>query len=368
MNETAAAAIPSDVVALADYERHARDRLPEPAWAYISGAGADGVTRRWNREGFDALRLEGRVFADMRGASTATQLLGVDMAAPILLAPVAFQKLAHADGELATVVGAGATATLMTVSTQASVTLEDIAAAAHAPLWFQLYMSADRGFARSLLRRAEASGYRAIVVTADASVNGVRNDEQRAGFALPPGIAAVNMLGAPPPRIHAGPGESPVFRGLLDGAPTWDDFAWLCAETALPVLVKGIVSPSDAERACDLGAKGVIVSNHGGRTLDTLPAAIEALPVVAERIGGRAPLVLDGGVRRGTDVLKALALGASAVMIGQPIMHALAVAGAVGVAHVVAILRAELEVAMALTGRTTIAAIDQTVLWRNRGV
>jgi 4-hydroxymandelate oxidase len=366
MSETQAPVIPPDVVALADYERHARERLPASTWAYVAGAGADGITRRWNREAFDALRLEGRVFGDMRGASTATRVLGIDMAAPIILAPVAFQKLAHPDGELATVVGAGATSTVMTVSTQASCTIEEIAAAAHAPLWFQLYMSADRGFTRSLLRRAEESGYRAIVVTADAPVNGVRNDEQRAGFALSAGVAPVNLQGAPALKIHAGPGESPVFRGLLVGAPTWDDLAWLCAETSLPVLVKGIVSPSDAERTCDLGAAGIVVSNHGGRTLDTLPASIEALPAIADRVAGRLPLILDGGVRRGTDILKAIALGASAVMVGQPIMHGLAAAGATGVAHIVAILKAELEVAMALTGRATIAGIDETVLWKPR--
>lgn len=360
---TATPLVPTGVVSLADYERLARERLPAATWAYISGAGADGLTRRWNREAFDALKLEGRAFPDMRNASTATSLLGVDIDAPIILAPVAFQKLAHPDGEVATAVGAGATATVMTVSTQATCTIEDVAAAAHAPLWFQLYMSSDRGFTRSLLRRAEASGYRAVMVTADAAVNGVRNEEQRAGFELPPGVGAVNLLGAPVPSVRACPGESPVFRGLLDLAPTWDDLAWLCAETALPVLAKGIVSPADAERACALGAKGIVVSNHGGRTLDTLPASIEALPAVARRVAGRVPLILDGGVRRGTDVLKALALGASAVMIGQPIMHALAIAGATGVAHMIAILKAEFEVAMALTGRSDIASIDHTVLW-----
>lgn len=358
-----ASVVPPGVVSLADYERLARERLPEGIWSYIAGAGADGLTRRWNREAFDGLRLEGRVFADMAGASTGTTLLGVDIDAPIILAPVAFQKLAHPDGELASVIGAGATGTVMTVSTQASVSIEDIAADAHAPLWLQLYMSSDRGFTQNLVRRAEAAGYRAIMVTADASVNGVRNDEQRAGFQLPPGIGAVNLLGAPVPSLRAGPGESPVFRGLLDLAPTWDNLAWLCAETALPVLVKGIVSPLDAEKACALGARGIVVSNHGGRTLDTLPASIEALPRIAERIAGRVPLILDGGVRRGTDILKAMALGASAVMVGQPVMHALAVAGATGVAHIIALLRAELEVAMALTGRSTIAAIDRTVLW-----
>lgn len=348
-------AVPPDVVSLADYERHACARLPEPIWAYIAGAGADGITRRWNREAFDRIALAGRVLADMRDATTATALLGLDLRSPVLLAPVAFQRLAHPDGELATALGAGAAGTPMTVSTQASASIEDIAAGAHGPLWFQLYFQPDRAFTLSLVRRAEQAGYRAIVATVDAPVNGVRNEEQRSGFRLPPGIEAVNLRDAPQPRHRAGPGESPVFRGLLDGAPTWADIEWLRGQTRLPVLLKGIIDPRDAAAAVDAGCDGIVVSNHGGRTLDTLPATIDALPGIAAAVAGRVPLILDGGVRRGTDVLKALERGAAAVMVGQPVMHALAVAGAVGVVHMLAILCAELEVAMALTGRRTIA-------------
>jgi 4-hydroxymandelate oxidase len=300
----------------------------------------------------------------MSQASTASTLLGASLPFPIILAPVAHQKLVHPDGELATTVGASACSAWMTVSTLASTTIEEIAEASETTLWFQLYMQKSREATLSLVRRAERAGYKALVVTVDATVNGVRNEEQRAGFRMPPHVRAVNVAGLEVPVSRAGPGESPVFKGLLDNAPTWADMGWLRGETALPILLKGIVSPGDAERAIAAGMNGIIVSNHGGRTLDTLPGSLDALEAVAARVAGRVPLLLDGGVRRGTDVLKALALGASAVMIGQPIMHALAVAGAVGVLHLLTILRAELEVAMALTGCATISDINRDVIWR----
>lgn len=365
MTAEPASPVPPDVVSAYDYERHARARLPADVWAYIAGAGADGLTQRWNREAFDNRKLAGRVLVDMSKASTASTLLGAPLPFPIILGPVAHQKLVHPEGELATVTGASACSAWMTVSTLASTTIEDIADAAHATLWFQLYFQTNREATRALVRRAEAAGYKALVVTVDASVNGVRNDEQRAGFRLPPHVRPVNIEGFEGPVSRAGPGESPVFKGLLDSAPTWADIEWLRGETSLPIVLKGIVSPADAERAIAAGVAGIIVSNHGGRTLDTLPASLDALEAVAVRVEGRVPLLLDGGVRRGTDVLKALALGANAVMIGQPIMHALSVAGAVGVLHLLTILRAELEAAMALTGCATIAAINRDVLWKS---
>lgn len=355
--------VPPDVVSALDYERHARARLPEDVWAYIAGAGADGLTRGWNRDAFDSRQLAGRVLADMSGATTACSLLGLPMEHPIIVAPVAYQKLACSDGELATVLGASATKTWMAVSTLASTSLEEIAAASRTTLIFQLYMQTQRDATLSLVRRAEASGYRVLMVTVDAPVNGVRNDEQRAGFSLPPHIRPVNLDGVAGPVSRAGPGESPVFKGLLDHAPTWADLEWLRASTTLPIMLKGIVHPDDAARAIDLGINAIAVSNHGGRTLDTLPPGLDALDRVAARVAGRVPLLLDGGIRRGTDVIKALALGADAVMIGQPVMHALAVAGAVGIAHLITILRAELEAAMALTGCATRAHIDRRILW-----
>lgn len=353
--------IPHHVAALVDYEPLARERMAEGAWAYLNGGSGDEWTLRENVVAFARIPLRSRVLRDMANASTRTSLFGVDHAAPILLAPIAFQRLAHADGELASAIAAGALDTAMVVSTQASVTIEDIAAHAGGPLWFQLYIQPDRDFTAALVRRAEEAGYRALVITVDAPVNGLRNREQRAGFALPSGVEAVNlrgMRGLPPPSAQALLFGTP----LLEAAPTWADLAWLRSLTRLPILLKGIIDPDDARKAVDAGMDGIIVSNHGGRALDGVPATIDVLPGVADAVDGAVPVLLDGGIRRGNDVLRALALGASAVLVGRPYVHALAAAGAPGVAHVLRLLRAELELAMALTGCATIADVDRSVL------
>lgn len=355
--------IPPAIAAVEDYRPFARERLGEAAWAYFDGAAADETTAADNRAAFGRLRLAGRVLADLAGGDTALTLFGQTLAHPIVLAPVAYQTLAHPDGERASALAAAAMGGAMVVSTQAGLTLEEIAAATPAPLWFQLYIQTDRAFTRRLVGRAEAAGYRALVVTVDAPVSGVRNREQRAGFALPPGIEAVNLRGLQAPPAAAA-GRIAFGTPLLEQAPTWRDLDWLRSITTLPILAKGILCADDATRAIAHGVDGVIVSNHGGRTLDTLPATIDALPAVAAAVGGRVPLLLDGGIRRGTDVLKALALGASAVLIGRPYVYGLAAAGASGVAHVLQILRTELELAMALTGRRRLADVDATAIWR----
>ncbi|MDO5640944.1 MAG: alpha-hydroxy acid oxidase, partial [Paracoccus sp. (in: a-proteobacteria)] len=333
--------------------------------AYIEGAGADGITAAENLAAWGAIRLRGRVLADMRGASTGVQLLGLDLAHPILLAPVAFHGLVHPEAEAATALGAAAGQALMVVSTQASLPLEQIAAQAQGPLWFQLYLQARPEDSLHLIRRAEAAGYHALVLTVDAPINGLRNAEARAGFALPPGLRAVNLDGYHQPQFSPPPGRSAAFLGMLDHAPRWEDLAWLREQTRLPILLKGICDADDAARAVDLGADGVIVSNHGGRVLDTLPATARMLPAIAARVGAQVPVICDGGIRRGTDVLKALALGAQAVMVGRPQLHALSIGGAAGVAHMLTILRAEFEVAMALTGCASVAAVDRDVLWQD---
>lgn len=354
--------IPADCVSLADYERHALMRMDPAARAYIQGAGADGITRDANLAAWGELRLAGRSLTDMAGAGTLLSLFGCALDHPILLAPCAFHGLVNPGGECETALGAAATSTVMTVSTQAGQSLEAIAETP-GPKWFQLYFQMRREDTLALVRRAEAAGYLALVVTVDAAINGIRNDEQRAGFALPPGLSAVNLHGIPQPVSRAAPGESPVFRGLLDHAPTWADLDWLRSQTALPILLKGLMHPEDVARALQAGAEGLIVSNHGGRVLDTLPATAEILPRVVAQVAGRVPVLCDGGIRRGTDVLKALALGASAVLIGRPQLHALAVGGAPGVAHMLTLLRAELEVAMALTGCKTLDEVGPGVLW-----
>jgi 4-hydroxymandelate oxidase len=242
------------------------------------------------------------------------------------------------------------------LSCQATLPLEDVAQrvlddADRGPLWFQLYLLPDRAFVQDLVQRAEAAGYEALVLTVDAPVQGARDRERRAGYRRPAQFQAVNLAGRklPAPQ-NLQPGQSALFDDLLLHAPTWENIAWLRSITRLPLLLKGITHPQDALLALEHGAAGVIVSNHGGRTLDTLPASAELLPAVVRALAGQVPVLVDGGVRRGTDVLKAMALGAAAVLVGRPVLHGLANAGAVGVAHVLRLLRDELEMAMALTG------------------
>lgn len=352
--------IPPEIVAVADYEPLAREYLGEQAWAYFGGGAADEITLRENRSAFDRIRLVPRVLNDLRGGHPGVTLLGRAFPFPMLIAPIAYHRMAHQDGELATVLGAGAMRAGMVVSTRASVPLEDIAREAASPLWFQLYIQPDRPFTERLIRKAEDAGYESLVLTVDAPLNGIRNRLQRAQFQMPPGVEAVNLRGMTGPDLRPRlAGENVAFGPLLDSAPTWKDIAWLRSITKLPVILKGILSADDAALAIDHGCAGIVVSNHGGRTLDTLPATIEVLPEIAARVKRRIPILLDGGVRRGTDVFKAIALGADAVLVGRPCIFGLAVAGAVGVAHVLNILRAEFEVTMGLCGCPTVDRITR---------
>lgn len=355
--------LPPGVVSLADHETHARERLDDNAWAYFSGGAADEITLRANRQAWDALRLSPRVLRDLAGGHTRTRLFGRTLAHPIFLAPVAFQRMAHADGELASAYAASMQQAGMVLSTQATASLEEVAQAVagepeRGPLWFQLYFQPDRGFTRELVRRAELAGYEALVVTVDAPCSGVRDRERRAGFRLPPGISAVNLAGmSPAAPLYLDKHQSRMFDGLMRFAPTWADISWLQGITRLPILLKGIMHEDDALLARDAGAAGVIVSNHGGRTLDTLPPTADILPRVRAAVGADYPLLVDGGIRRGTDILKAVALGADAVLVGRPYVFALANAGAMGVSHVLRLLRDELEIAMALCGCATLDAV-----------
>jgi len=354
---------PKIPVALSDYAELALHRLDANALAYINGGAADEITLRDNQAAFDRIRLRSSILRDFSGATTRLRLLGLDLDHPIFIAPMAYHRLAHADGELATAQGAQAVGAPMVVSTQASADLEDIARITRSPLWFQLYIQPDRDFTRRLVARAAACGYRALMVTVDSPAS-LRNREQRAGFRLPAGIEAVNLAGmAPNPAHGGGIGESPLFSGFLAGAPTWEDIAWLRGLTNLPILLKGVLNPADARRAVALGIDGLVVSNHGGRVLDTLPAAIDALPAIAAEVKGAVPLLVDGGIRRGTDIVKSIAHGASAVMVGRPVLHALSAAGAPGVAHALHLLRAELEVAMTLVGCARLEDISRDVLF-----
>ncbi|HEX6735318.1 MAG TPA: alpha-hydroxy acid oxidase [Azonexus sp.] len=350
--------IPADVVAAVDYERVARRHLDDNAWAYLQGGAADELSVDENAAAFRRLRLLPQPLIAVAGGHTRLELFDETYAHPIVVAPVAYQRLFHPQGELATVQGAGALDAAMTVSTLATTALETIADWARGPLWFQLYWQGGREASLALLRRAEAAGYRVLVLTVDAAVAGVRNREQRAGFRLPAGLAAVNV----DPAWAALPVGQNVFAGPMAWAPTWDDVAWLVRQSRLPVVLKGLLHPLDARRAVDAGVHGIVVSNHGGRTLDTAAAPLEVIGAMRTVVGAGYPLLLDGGIRRGTDVFKAIALGATAVMVGRPYIHALATAGALGVAHLLRLLREELEVTMALCGCRSLAEISDAHL------
>lgn len=367
------AAIPAGVVTLADHENHARKVLDDNAQAYFCGGAGDELTMHTNSYAWSTLKLQPRVLQPMAGGHTRIQLLGKTLAHPILLAPVAYQRMAHPDGEVATAHAAAALGAGMVLSTQASTSLESVASivlnpgnsATRGPLWFQLYMLHRRGFTKDLVQRAEAAGYEALVVTVDAPTQGYRDRERRANFKLPMGVSAVNLAGLQDAQAAAlQHGQSALFDGLLSAAPTWADIDWLQSITRLPIILKGILHEDDARQAADMGLAGVVVSNHGGRTLDTAVATADVLPHIAQKLAGDLPILVDGGIRRGTDVLKAIALGATAVMVGRPYVYGLANAGAVGVAHVLRLLRDELEVAMALTGCATLAQVSAKAIYQ----
>jgi len=360
-------ALPTGVANLADFEVPARARVSESAWAYLSGGAADEITLRANRAAWDALQLHPRVLRKLAGGHTRVHLLGRELAHPILLAPIAYQRLFHADGELAVAHAAAAQSAGLVLSAQASMAMEEVAAPMRAdpqagPLWFQLYWRDDRDFMRALLERVARAGFEALVLTVDAPVHGARDRERRADFKLPEHIRAVNLGGLKKP-LDLQPGQSALFNGLMPRAATWDEIDWLRAHSPLPLLLKGVSHVDDAREALQRGVTGFIVTNHGGRALDTLPASADLLPYLRAGLGPQVPLLVDGGIRRGTDVLKAMALGANAVLVGRPYVHALAAAGALGVAHALRLLRDELEIAMALAGCKTLADAGPQLLW-----
>lgn len=356
----------TDIIAsLDDFEAIARTRMTPMAYEYVAGGAGDEQTLGWNRDAYRRIQLRPRVLVDVSHIDTRLTLFGQTLPFPIVLSPTAYHTLSHPEGELATARGAGHAGATMILSTFSTTGIEEVAQAATGPLWFQIYAQPDRGFTRALIERAEAAGCQALCLTVDTPVLGARNREARAGFALPSGMSRVNLegLGGVTANASHRPAEGQMYSTVLDPALTWKDVEWLRGFAKVPVVLKGVMDAEDARRAVDAGVAGLIVSNHGARNLDTVPATVSALPRVAESVAGRVPILVDGGIRRGTDVLKALALGATAVGIGRPYLFGLAVDGANGVARVVDILRSEFEIAMALTGRTSLAAIDHTVLW-----
>jgi 4-hydroxymandelate oxidase len=351
-----------------ELEAIARERLSPEAYDYYAGGAHDEVTLRENRAAYDRVAIAYRVLVDVSRRDLTTSVLGQPVAMPVLVAPTAFHRLATPEGELATARAAGAAGTAMILSTLSTTPIEEVVAAASGPVWFQLYVYRDRGATEGLVRRAEAAGCRALVLTVDAPLLGRRERDVRNRFRLPPGLAVANLLpegyGEMPPAA-ADSGLAAYVASFLDPALTWRDVAWLRSITELPVLVKGIIRPDDALRAAEAGVAGVVVSNHGGRQLDTSPATLDVLPEIVDALaahGHRIEVLMDGGVRRGTDVLKAVALGARAVLAGRPVLWGLAAAGEAGALSVLRLLRDELDLAMALAGAPTIADITHDLV------
>ncbi|HZO71854.1 MAG TPA: alpha-hydroxy acid oxidase [Ktedonobacteraceae bacterium] len=335
-----------------DYEILARERMDPACWDFYAGGSDDEVTMRANQSDFARVRLRPRMLVNVSQCDTSARVLGLPVRMPILIAPTSLHCLAHPQGECATAQGAGAAGTLMIVSTDATRTLEEIAQAASGPLWFQLYTYPSLEFAATLVRRAEMAGYKAIVLTVDLPVMGNRERSRRHAVPMPPPpLAEANFAG-----IEMGD-EDQEWVSI-----TWETVDWLRSITILPILLKGILTAEDALLALEHGISGIVVSNHGGRQLDGVVSSIEALPEIVEAVAGRCEVYMDGGIRRGTDILKALALGARAVLVGRPVLWGLAVDGANGVQQVLEILHAELERAMKLAGCPTLADIKRTLV------
>ncbi|MGE5837825.1 MAG: alpha-hydroxy acid oxidase [Acidobacteriota bacterium] len=352
----------TDPINISDFEALARERMEPSAYDYYAGGANDERTVADNLRAFDRWVIRPRMLAGVREVDTSTALLGSSISLPVALAPTAFNRLGHSDGELAAARAAGAAGTLMCCSTIASYPLEEIAATATGPLWFQLYVYRDRDVTRDLVGRAEAAGYRALVVTVDTPRLGQRERDVRNRFTLPAGISIVNLerYGTPDAlRWAATSSFTEYVHKLLDDSLTWESIDWLRTITSLPVLIKGVLTAEDAALCVQHGIAGIIVSNHGGRQLDGAIATMDALPEVVN-VAGRVPVLIDGGIRRGTDVFKALAAGASAVLIGRPYLWGLAADGEAGVRKVLEIFRSELELAMALAGCATIGAITRS--------
>ena len=354
----------SSPVNLLEYRAAAREVLPRMVYDYYAGGSWDEVTLRRNRSAWDEIRLAYRVLRDVSGRDPATTVLGRRLAMPVIVAPTAFHQMAHPEGEVATARAAGNAGTAMIVSTLSNRPIEQVTAAATGPVWFQLYVYKDRGATRELIARAEAAGCDALVLTVDAQIWGRRERDVRSGFSLPDDLEMSNLV-ADKRSLPAGVGGSGLaayVESMFDPALAWRDLEWLRSLTRLPLVLKGIVHPDDARLAEERGVDAIVVSNHGGRQVDTAPATIEALPPVLDALHGHCEVWLDGGVRRGSDVVKALALGARAVAIGRPVLWGLAVDGQAGVERVLALLRDELDTVMGLCGASTVADLGPDLL------
>jgi len=355
----------SSFINLFDFEAHARSVLPADAWGYVSSGAADEITVRENRAAFDEIALRFRVLVGVEQRDLSTEMLGSRLGFPVLIAPTGFHQLIHSDGEIGTAKAAAAAGALMVVSTMSNATMEQIRASVTGPMWFQLYVYKDRGITRTLVERAVAAGFNAIQVTVDLPVLGRREADIRNCFGLPPHLRVANLEGAGFDILSAPKADSGIASyttRMLDDSLTWKDIEWLRSLSKVPILVKGVVRGDDAVAAIEHGAQGIVVSNHGGRQLDTAIATMRALPEVIDAVAGRVPVIVDGGVRRGTDIVKALAMGAKAVQIGRPVLWALAAGGREGVLRLLELLKLEFDLAMALCGCTSAQNVSADLL------
>ena len=369
MAESQAVKPASELIAVRvdDFEPAARAILPQAIYDYFAGGAEDEAAVAGNRAAFNRWRFRYRVLTGASDPDPSCELLGRKLSMPVQLAPAATQRMAHPDGELAAARAASAAGIVYCLSTLSTTSLEEVAGAAVGGRWFQLYVFRDRGITTEMLDRAAAAGYEAIALTVDTPVLGRRERDFRNAFGLPAGFHYENLLGSLARSGPADVGESALaryFSAQLDHALTFKDLEWLVSHTRLPVLVKGVVRADDAQRCLAEGAQGIIVSNHGGRQLDHAIATLDALPPIVDAVGADVPVLLDGGVRRGTDVLKALALGARSVMIGRPYLWALTVGGEAGVRRLLDLLRDEIAVSMSLLGVRRLDELSRDLLER----
>ncbi|MXY14153.1 MAG: alpha-hydroxy-acid oxidizing protein [Proteobacteria bacterium] len=357
-------AITSELSAPSDYERLASEFIEAAALAQIAGGSGGEQSLHANLRALAGIELNSRILQYLGEASTRVTLLGQPLRHPVLLAPVSAQTLVHPQGELATAAGAAEQEAGLVVSTLASKPMEEIAAQTDAPKWFQLYIQPSREHTRALIGRAEEAGFGALMVTLNAPIQPPVYRALRAGFVLPDHARPANLTdSAPRPQAVLQPDQSPIFQGVMSEAPSWDELAWVLEQTSLPTIAKGVMHPQDVRRLVDMGIDCIAVSNHGGRALDAMPASIHCLPGIREAVGDDFPLLMDGGIRSGYDVFKAIAMGADAVMIGRLQIYALAIAGHLGVAHLIKLVRNELEFAMSLAGCASIENIDRECLF-----
>ncbi len=348
--------IPAYLQTIADYEMEAKKHLSNMVWDYLQGGSMDEVSVRDNLQQFQDIQLLPRMLKDLSQGSTEIEFFGQKFPHPIFLAPIGHQQQFHPEAETASALAAEVMGSNIILSTFTNTDMRALKQD-NPRKWFQLYWQGDREKSLALVKMAEAHHYTALVITVDSPHTGIRDRERRAFFHLPKDMQHPHTPAhIPLPELKEG--DHPVFHGLMKIAPTWEDIAWMVKQTYLPVILKGIVHPQDAQLAIQYGVKGLIISNHGGRVLDTCISPLIALQLIKKVVPADFPLLYDGGIRRGSDVFKAIALGASAVLIGRPYIYGLATAGALGVAHVIKILKEEFEITMALMGTATVAEIQ----------